>query len=149
MIEQEPIIQTKTSKKIIIIGLAAVFVFLGGIFWLGRHYEQVDQASGKSPSLAAIDPQKLAADYQTGYVNIVGPYLAKAGGLANLGTDEFKQETAKVQQDLLLLKVPAALKDYHLSSVLLLSQIETASAEKNQDQAEAKLNSLKEILANF
>ena len=142
---------TNVSHKVIL-GILVIFIFFSVlIFILGRYYKIATEVGNQ---LIKSDDQteqitELKENYKFNFSAMLGNYLIEANKSSDLLTDSFLNQTREVKQKLLALKVPAELKDYHLSTVLLLENIEKNISSGNNELMVAKLGDLSAIVNNF
>ncbi len=135
------------TKKKVVTGVI-VAVFLLAVVLLGQDYGGHEGAKvlGQNASVA-VDSAQLEKDYQADFKKIIGAYLASMAA-RNLDETALAQTQAS-QQRILALKVPAAFKDYHLETVLLLGDIADAITAKNDSAFSTGIKKLEEILSHY
>lgn len=144
--------QTRISKKVVISVLIVFAFFSGLIFYLVRYYKTAGQLVYRVVSSSqneAIDLIQLEKDYKENFVIIIQKYLTDSDLNFEVINEDFLVRTQEAQQQLLDLKVPVALKDYHLSAVLALLEIEKGINEQDLESIADNIFVLEEILANF
>ncbi|HNW09648.1 MAG TPA: hypothetical protein PKM52_03655, partial [bacterium] len=137
----------------IVLAVIVIFIFLAGLVTLLGHYyqsvEEVDHQIVQSmqPVASTVDADKLTVTYQSQYRGLIGDYLGRLD--QGLGGEELLSATRQTKRSLLDLKVTAAFKDTHLSTVLLLDNLEAAFGQADNKVIQTDVSQLKQLLDNF
>ncbi len=139
---------TQRYQKVIM-GLVIGVLFIGGLLLFLWRYSNV--LSGMSQQVVknplqqdAVLMTQIKEDYEANFPRILGNYLK-----TDVASSDFATLTAQTKDQLLALKVPGAYKDSHLSTVLILSDIESLLAKGDAGSVVAKISQLQKIAQSF
>lgn len=156
MKEIKKITENLISQRIVL-AVIVIFVFLAGLVTvLGRYYQavadadyQIAQGLRQQEQEQTVDLAELEADYRSNYRRIIGDYLARFNQAGAVVNDDFLSSTKQAKQSLLDLKVTAGLKDTHLATVLLFTNLEAAISEEDQVSVSEDMSKMEQLLQNF
>lgn len=130
------------SKTAVFLLVGLLFIFGGSIVVLGWYYGGFFDAGSLAEEINQQKAQEnLKADYNHDYESLISSYLSRDG----LVDDDFLNQTRQTKNSLINMVVPADKLDLHLSSVLILDQIELAAIEGDQTNVDLNLQKLSEL----
>lgn len=134
---------SKKLKILLVLLIIAVSLF----FYLLLTSESLDQKSDNKANNASINlsetKEKMTANYKVSVEKIMGDYSRSDIGSTTIS------EVSSAKNSLLNLKVPAELKDLHLSLVMAFTKMEDYLAGKNDEAREESEKIINQAKLNY
>lgn len=139
---------TGRYQKTIIAVLIGAFL-VGGLLLFLWQYSSVlgsmSQQVVKNPlQQDAVSLTQIKEDYDINFPRIMDSFL-----LVDSATSDFASLASQAKEQILALKVPAIYKNYHLSIVLIFSDLESAIAKGDSSIITMKLSELRKLAREF
>jgi len=143
------LITNNSTYLVISIIISVALLVLGGLlaFLLKYYslYSRISEQVNKNPlQQQAVDLTQLDREYQTKSQAITSAYFENWFQFFNEG--KLAEETEKVRDELLSLKVTAEAKAKHLAMVLMLEEIKRLAQDGNQEKISQKIEEFKKLV---